>query len=80
NYDPPEEIIVSAPNERLECGYYIPIDKTLSSIFNTQHTLAQVVDNIKQQQEATAIDNDLMFSFRDGSYGARIDDNSLLIQ
>ncbi|CAF3427803.1 unnamed protein product [Rotaria socialis] len=80
NYDPPEEIIVSAPNERLECGYYIPIDKTLSSIFNTQHTLVQVVDNIKQQQEATAIDNDLMFSFRDGSYGARIDDNSLLIQ
>jgi hypothetical protein len=35
---------------------------------------------VKQQQEATIKDNDLMFLFRDGNFGSRIDDNSLLLQ
>ena len=79
NYSSPEELIVSNPDEKLECAYVIPIDQTLRAIFRTQDTVIQVLDNIKQQQQATNCDEDLMFSFRDGSYGSRIDDSSLLL-
>jgi hypothetical protein len=79
-YDPPEQIILSGPDEVLECGYFVPIEQTVTSILRNQHTLVQIIDNVKQQQEATITDNDLMFSFRDGNFGSRIDDNSLLLQ
>ena len=35
---------------------------------------------MKQQQESVFKDEDVMFSFRDGNYGFRIDDDSMLIQ
>jgi len=37
-------------------------------------------DNMKEQREKVFTDEDLMFSFRDGHYGDRIDDDSLLVQ
>lgn len=80
NYTPPKEIVLSGPGENLESGYFIPIDQTLKSMLCHSNTYAQIVDHMKQQQEATINDNDLMFSFRDGSYGSNIDDSSLLIQ
>ena len=49
------------------------------AIFHTQDTVIQVLDNIKQHQQATNHDEDFMFSFRDGSFGSRIDDSSLLL-
>jgi hypothetical protein len=80
HYSPPEEIVLSNHDEKLQCGYTIPIDQTLKSIFRSQETLIQVLDHMKQQQQAVHYDDDLMFSFRDGTYGSRIDDHSLLIQ
>ncbi|CAF4385153.1 unnamed protein product [Rotaria sp. Silwood2] len=80
DYSSPEQIIVSAPGETFDCGYYIPIDKTLFSMLSNQHILFQIIDNMKCQQEAVNNDDDLMFSFREGNYGARVDDQSLLIQ
>jgi hypothetical protein len=80
DYRAPQEIVVSAPGEKLEYGYFIPIQETLSSILSNQLTLGHLLENASQQRQATYNDDDLMFSFRDGNYGARIDDDSLLVQ
>lgn len=80
NYISPQEIIVSAPDEKIQCSYYVPISQTLMSILQNQETTNQIFDNIRQQQDIVASDADVMFSFRDGSYGSRIDDDSLLLQ
>ncbi len=79
-YKPPVDIIVSNPNEETEHGYFIPLDKTLFSMLNSQPLLFQVLDNIQQQRTAAEDNDDLMFSIRDGCNGSRIDENSLLIQ
>ncbi|CAF3283343.1 unnamed protein product [Rotaria socialis] len=78
-YNPPEEVTISAPGEDLKCGYFVPIDQTLTSILRNQDTVDQIFDSMKKK-EATIKDDDLMFPFRDGDYGSRIDDDSLLIQ
>lgn len=79
-YDPPEEIVVSSANEPVECGYFIPIEKTLSVMLNSQDVLAQVLENMRQQGAATESDDDLMFSIRDAYHGGKLDHQSLLIQ
>ena len=79
-YNPPEEIIVSANDEELEQGYFIPIDKSLSLMLHSQPILNEIPRNVQQQRMGVAIDDDLMLSYRDGHFGSRIDDNSLLIQ
>lgn len=77
---PPQEIIVSANNEQSEQGYFIPIDKSLSLMLHSQPFLTEILRNVQQQRMAVEIDDDLMLSYRDGQFGSRIDDNSLLIQ
>ncbi|CAF3992468.1 unnamed protein product [Rotaria magnacalcarata] len=79
-YNSPQEVIVSAPGEKLQYSYFIPIDETLISILHNQETVDQILNNMKQQEEAVVKDEDIMFSFRDSNYGFRIDDDSLLIQ
>lgn len=79
-YDAPEEIIISDDGQALEQGYYIPFDQIITSIFRYPQILEQTFENIKQQQLKTNEDNDLMFSYRHGNYGSRVDDESLLIQ
>ncbi|CAF2907634.1 unnamed protein product, partial [Rotaria sp. Silwood2] len=80
DYTPPQEIIVSEKNEELEQGYFIPIQKTLSLMLCSQPMLAEILQNVQAQRLATDMDDDLMFSYRDGAYGSRIDDGSLLLQ
>ncbi|CAF1133266.1 unnamed protein product [Adineta ricciae] len=77
---PVDEIVVSSPNEVNDCGYFIPIDKTLSSMLNSQSLALKVLENIHQQQLATESDSDLMFSIRDGYHGLKLDDDHLLLQ
>ncbi|CAF3747029.1 unnamed protein product [Rotaria sp. Silwood1] len=79
-YNSPQEVIVSAPGEKLQYSYFVPIDQTLISMLHNQETVDQILNNIKQQQEAVVKDEDIMFSFRDSNYGSRIDDDSMLIQ
>ncbi|CAM4818496.1 unnamed protein product [Rotaria magnacalcarata] len=80
DYSPPEEVIVSNKDEDIEKAYYIPIDKTLSLLLQSQAVLTETLENIQQQQLSVKIDDDLMFSYRDGSHGSRVDDKSFLIQ
>ncbi|CAF1638481.1 unnamed protein product [Rotaria sordida] len=77
SYYPPEEIIVSANDEELEQGYFIPIDKSLSLMLRSQTILTEILRNFQQQRMAVEIDEDLMLSYRDGHFGSRIDDNNL---
>ena len=40
----------------------------------------QIIQNMQQQKLLVKNDEDLMLSFRDGEFGKRIDDDSLMIQ
>ena len=81
-YDSPVEIIITDPNsdEKPEKGYLIPIGQTLSRMLANDHILSGIVQHLDQEKRSIALDDDLMFSFRDAHFGARIDDDSLLIQ
>ncbi|CAF3299696.1 unnamed protein product [Rotaria sp. Silwood2] len=79
-YTSPEEIVLSSAGEVPEHAYFIPIEKTLSSMLNYQPLVIQILENIQQQQTTTKHDDDLMFSIRDGYHGSRLDHDSLLLQ
>ncbi|CAF1395156.1 unnamed protein product [Adineta steineri] len=80
NYDSPEQVILSSPDEPIEHAYFIPIDRTISSMLNSQPLLSEILENIQQQRISVENDSDLMLSIRDGYYGNRFDEDSLLIQ
>lgn len=80
NYSLVQEIPLSTADEDPDFGYYVPIDKSLSSILNSQPFTFKILENIREQQLATELDNDLMFSIRNSYYGLRLDDDHLLIQ
>ncbi|CAF3774852.1 unnamed protein product [Rotaria sordida] len=80
DYTSPEEILLSSPDEDVVYGYFIPIDRTLSSMLKYQPLLLEISENIQQQRINVENDSDLMFSIRDGYYGNRFDQDSLLIQ
>lgn len=79
-YETPNEIILSDPGDRPECGYFVPVSRTLSLLFHHPQILPLVSRNLKCQRKCAANDDDLMFSLREGNFGMRIDDESLLIQ
>ncbi|CAF1503479.1 unnamed protein product [Adineta ricciae] len=79
-YSVPEEIVVSLPGENLDRGYFIPVDKTLTSMFSSHSFVAQILENIQRQQTLAENDPDLMFSIRDAYNGGRIDHDSILLQ
>ncbi|CAF3850809.1 unnamed protein product [Adineta steineri] len=80
DYHAPEDIPISTDHEQLEHGYYIPIHKTLSSVLCSKDFSIQIIESIQQQKIAVEKDDDLMLSFRDSTFGCRIDDDSLMIQ
>ncbi|CAF1491181.1 unnamed protein product [Rotaria sordida] len=80
DYTSPEEILLSSPDEDVVYGYFIPIDRTLSSMLKSQPLRLEISENIQQQRINVENDSDLMFSIRDGCYGNRFDQDSLLIQ
>lgn len=81
-YVPPVEIILSDTNteEKSETGYFIPIEQTLSQMLNNDHMVSRILQQINREKKLSSLNDDLMFSFRDGDFGTRIDDNSLLVQ
>lgn len=81
-YEPPIEITTTNGNStgEFEKSYYIPIEKTLSRILSDEHVFSRLAQHINGERRSTRLDDDLMFSFRDGDFGATIDDDSLLIQ
>ncbi|CAF4049042.1 unnamed protein product, partial [Rotaria sordida] len=60
----PEEITVSSPGEVSERGYFIPIDKTLFSILNSQPFILKILKNIEQQRITTEYDADIPDQYR----------------
>jgi hypothetical protein len=80
NYRAPREIVLSDPAKKRECGYFIPVDETLSSILHGHDMLTDLARTVTQQQQTVNDDDDIMFSFRDGTFGTHIDDDSFLIQ
>ncbi|CAF0986734.1 unnamed protein product [Rotaria sordida] len=64
SYSSPEEITVSSPGEVSERGYFIPIDKTLFSILNSQPFILKILKNIEQQRITTEYDAGLMFAIK----------------
>jgi hypothetical protein len=80
NYSPAEEITLSSVDDVPEYAYYIPIDKTISSMLSSQSLVLEILENIQQKQTITEYDNDLMFSIRDGYHGTRLDHDNLLLQ
>jgi hypothetical protein len=80
DFNSPEQVVLSSPDETVEHAYFIPIDRTLSSMLKSQTLLLEILENIQQQRISVENDSDLMFSIRDGHYGNRFDEDSLLIQ
>ncbi|CAF4612021.1 unnamed protein product [Rotaria magnacalcarata] len=80
DYNSPEEIVVSSPNEFPENGYFLPVDKTLLSMLKYQPFITRILENIQNQHTAAEHDDDLMFSIRNGHHGNRLDQDTLLIQ
>ncbi|CAF1262315.1 unnamed protein product [Adineta ricciae] len=79
-YSSAEEIALSSDDEAPEYAYFIPFDKTLKAMLKSPPLALEILENIDQQQLNVANDYDLMFSIRDGSYGIKIDQDSLLVQ
>jgi hypothetical protein len=81
-YEPPVEIPITNANsnEGYETAYFIPIERTLSRMLSNDYILSRMMQNIDQNKRSTARDDELMFSFRDGHFGNRIDDDSFLVQ
>ena len=80
DYHPPEEIQITTDGEYVESGCYISIEKTLSSVLSSKYFCTQIIQNMQQRKILQRNDEDLMLSFRDGEFGKRIDDNSLMTQ
>ena len=80
DYTLAEEVVVSSEGEDPEYGYFIPIDKTLSSMLKSHSFVLEILENIQRQQTSVQYDDDLMFSIRNGYYGNRLDHDSLLLQ
>ncbi|CAF1154276.1 unnamed protein product [Adineta ricciae] len=79
-YSSAEEIALSSNDGVPEYAYFIPFDTTLKAMLKSSPLVLEILDNIHQQQLSVENDDDLMFSIRDGSYGNRIDQDSLLVQ
>jgi hypothetical protein len=81
-YEPPVEITIAdtSSNDDYETAYFIPIERTLSRLLSNDTIVSQLLRSIDREKRSAALDDDLMFSFRDGHFGARVDDDSLLLQ
>ena len=75
-YEPPVEITIidTSSNDNYETAYFLPIERTLSRLLSNDTILSHVLRNVDREKRSVALDDDLMFSFRDGHFGARIDD------
>ncbi|CAF4288225.1 unnamed protein product, partial [Rotaria magnacalcarata] len=59
DYNSPEEIVGSSPNEFPENSYFLPVDKTLLSMLKYQPFVTRILENIQNQHTAAEHDDDL---------------------
>ncbi|CAF0953336.1 unnamed protein product [Didymodactylos carnosus] len=80
NYCAPREIILSTTDTKKQSYYYVPIKESLQNILSKEGMIPLLRDNIEQQQQQITRDADLLYSFRQGTNGTNIDQNSFLVQ
>ncbi|CAF4017675.1 unnamed protein product [Adineta steineri] len=80
DYSSPVENILSSNQSKNEQSYYIPIKHSLKKILQKDEMIPLLVENIRSQAALNHSDRDLMFSFRDGIKGEKINKQSFLIQ
>ncbi|CAF4108891.1 unnamed protein product [Adineta steineri] len=80
DYSPPVENILSSNQSKNEQSCYIPIKHSLKKILQKDEMIPLLVENIRSQATLNHSDRDLMFSFRDGIKGEKINKQSFLIQ
>ncbi|CAF4470586.1 unnamed protein product, partial [Rotaria magnacalcarata] len=50
DFNSPEQVALSSPNEPIELTYFIPIDSTLSFMLKSPQLLLEISENIQQQR------------------------------
>ncbi|CAF4294544.1 unnamed protein product [Adineta steineri] len=80
DYSPLVENILSSNQSKNEQSYYIPIKHSLKKFLQKDETIPLLVENIRNQAALNHSDRDLMFSFRDGIKGEKLNKQSFLIQ
>ncbi|CAF1395926.1 unnamed protein product [Rotaria sordida] len=80
DYTPPIENLISSKDEKKEYSYHVSIKDSLKKILEKDEMIPLLINNIQDQNEITQADSDLMFSFRHGIRGNKINKKSFLIQ
>ncbi|CAF1296475.1 unnamed protein product [Rotaria sordida] len=80
DYTPPIENLISSKDEKKEYSYHVSIKDSLKKILEKDEMIPLLINNIQDQNEIMQADSDLMFSFRHGIRGNKINKKSFLIQ
>jgi hypothetical protein len=80
NYTSPIENLISSKDEKKEYSYHVSIKDSLKKVLEKEEMIPLLINNIQDQDKITHTDSDLMFSFRHGIRGAKINKKSFLIQ
>ncbi|CAF1664078.1 unnamed protein product, partial [Didymodactylos carnosus] len=81
-YEPPAEIKLHADGD---CGYYIPIERSIKNLLNKPDVIDNLLKNLNDTITKTKADPDLMLTYRDGSAAQtnpslQLHPNSFLLQ
>ncbi|CAF1548417.1 unnamed protein product, partial [Rotaria sordida] len=80
DYTPPIENLISSKGEKKEYSYHVSIKDSLKKILEKDEMIPLLINNIQDQNKIMQADSDLMFSFRHGIRGNKINKKSFLIQ
>ncbi|CAF0724721.1 unnamed protein product, partial [Didymodactylos carnosus] len=81
-YEPPAEIKLNAHGD---CGYYIPVERSITNLLNKPDVIDNLLKNLNDTITKTKADPDLMLTYRDGSAAQtnpslQLHPNSFLLQ
>ena len=80
DYSPPIENILSSHQTEKEYSYHISIKNSLKKTLENNEMIPVLLENIQNHAATTHRDTDLMFSFRDGTKGDKMNKQTFLIQ
>ena len=80
NYQPSHEVFLSSPDDVPESSYFAPITAALSALSSHGDMLSSISVKIDEHRHAVRRNDDRMLWLQDVNFGARLDDESLLIQ
>ena len=80
DYSPPIENIISSNQLKTEYSYHVSIKNSLRKMLEKDDLIPALLENIQNYSAVTRRDSDLMFSFRDGTKGEKMNKQTFLIQ